>query len=412
MKKVLGVCITIVAVFALLSVSIAAIPVYESEANFSLGLSELDPITEQLIDNDVTSTLESDQTLAVDNQAAKVEEAPIISSASSNNTVAMGTVETKSLNGATIKQITNGDAITIVGFEGDPTEINIPSMPAGQPQYTTVAEGAFRNCTSLTSIVLGSTITRIEYAAFYGCTNLEAVSIESSVTYIGGYAFVGTKWLSAERGKDTQKLVSLNNILIDGIAAKDDVVIPSTITELSPYAFSYNTAMTSLTMTSITKIPFRALANCKSLETVSIAGVKEIEFAAFTNSKKLTTVADGTSLEYIKAMAFDKCYALTTIELPETNFKSIGKNAFMDCTSLQEITFPSSMTDIEDAAFLQCTALKRIIFNEPASQKTVVIGQGAFMDCTHLDTVTFEPTKTALDIKTGAFKNTKTTYAD
>ena len=87
MKKVLGVCITIVAVFALLSVSIAAIPVYESEANFSLGLSELDPITEKLIDNDVTSTIESDQTLAVDNQAAKVEEAPIIYSASSDNTI-------------------------------------------------------------------------------------------------------------------------------------------------------------------------------------------------------------------------------------------------------------------------------------------------------------------------------------
>ena len=68
-------------------------------------------------------------------------------------------------------------------------------------------------------------------------------------------------------------------------------------------------------------------------------------------------------------------------------------------------------TDIEDAAFLQCTALRRIIFNEPASQKTVVIGQGAFMDCAHLDTVTFTDGKTALDIKTGAFKNTKT-YAD
>ena len=410
MKKVLGVCITVVVVFALLSVSIAAIPVYESETNYSLGLLELDPITEQLIDNDITSTLDGSQTLAVDNQAAKESEAPIISSASNDNYVSMAT-ETKSLNGATIKQITNGNEITIVGFVDNPTEINIPSMPSGQPQYTTITEGAFRNCTSLTTVILGETITRIEYAAFYGCTNLENVTISANVDYIGGYAFLGTKWLSTERGKDTQKLVSVNNILIDGIAAKDDVVIPNTITALSPYAFSYNAAMTSLTMTSITTIPFRAIANCKLLETVSIAGVKDIEFAAFTNSKKLTTVADGTSLEHIKAMAFDKCYALTTIALPETNFKTIGKNAFMDCTSLVEITFPSSMTAIEDAAFLQCTALKTIIFNEPASQKTVTIGQGAFMDCTYLDTVTFEPTKTSLDINTGAFTNTKTTYA-
>ncbi len=407
MKKVLGVCITVVAVFALLSVSIAAIPVYESETNFSLGLLELDPVTEQLIDNDVTSTLESNETLAVDNQAAQEGSAPIIVSASSNNAVALGEVETKSLNGATIKQITTGDEIAIVGYEGSPTELIVPSMPSGQPQYTTIAEGAFRNCTSLTSITIGETVTKIEYAAFYGCTNLENVTINASVNYIGGYAFIGTKWLSAERGKNIQKLVSVNNILIDGIAAKDEVVIPDTITALSPYAFSYNAAMTSLTMTSITTIPFRAVANCKLLETVSIAGVKDIEFAAFTNSKKLTTVADATSLEHIKAMAFDKCYALTTITLPETNFKTIGKNAFMDCTSLVEITFPSSMTDIDDAAFLQCSSLKTIIFNEPASQKTVNIGQGAFMDCVKLEFVTLEPTKTALNIKTGAFTNTK-----
>jgi hypothetical protein len=48
---------------------------------------------------------------------------------------------------------------------------------------------AFRECTSLRSIIIPSTVTAIKNAAFLGCTSLTSVTIPSSVRTIGEGAF-------------------------------------------------------------------------------------------------------------------------------------------------------------------------------------------------------------------------------
>ena len=63
------------------------------------------------------------------------------------------------------------------------SEIVIPSS------VTSIGDGAFLGCRSLSEIVIPSSVTRIGEAAFYGCDSLSEIVIPSSVTSIGNGAF-------------------------------------------------------------------------------------------------------------------------------------------------------------------------------------------------------------------------------
>jgi hypothetical protein len=54
-----------------------------------------------------------------------------------------------------------------------------------------IGNSAFDNCTSLSSIKIGNSVTNIENYAFYNCTSLTSITIPNSVTSIGVGAFYG-----------------------------------------------------------------------------------------------------------------------------------------------------------------------------------------------------------------------------
>ncbi|MBR5480248.1 MAG: leucine-rich repeat domain-containing protein [Bacteroidaceae bacterium] len=54
---------------------------------------------------------------------------------------------------------------------------------------TCIGEGAFWDCSGLTSVTIGNNVTSIEYGAFYGCSGLTSLTIGNSVTSIGDVAF-------------------------------------------------------------------------------------------------------------------------------------------------------------------------------------------------------------------------------
>ena len=57
--------------------------------------------------------------------------------------------------------------------------------------WTTIPNGIFIGCSSLTSVTIPAGVTSIGYSAFLGCTSLAAITIPDKVEYIGEDAFNG-----------------------------------------------------------------------------------------------------------------------------------------------------------------------------------------------------------------------------
>ena len=107
--------------------------------------------------------------------------------------------------------------------------------------------------------------------------------------------------------------------------------------------------------------------------------------------KSLTRVRVGPQVKAIPNGAFFGCKELVEMKLNE-GLQTIGDYAFHRCTSLREVTLPSSVTELGDGAFFDCSGLIEMQFNEGLE----VIGEGAFQGCTALRSVTISSSVTEL----------------
>jgi hypothetical protein len=104
--------------------------------------------------------------------------------------------------------------------------------------------------------------------------------------------------------------------------------------------------------------------------------------------------------------AFQQCYEITNIEIPET-VTEIGNNAFDYCSGLTSVNIPSGVTSIGGSMFSGCANLKRLnsdtdgVFNIP-SQITNINGS-AFYGCTSLTSCTIPDSVTS--IGSSSFQN-------
>ena len=90
----------------------------------------------------------------------------------------------------------------------------------------------------------------------------------------------------------------------------------------------------------------------------------------------------GKNVTEISGYAFNGCYSLTSINIPNS-VTSIGSSTFYYCSSLPSITIPNSVTSIGDNLFYYCSSL--ISINIPNSVTS--IGGGAFQSCRSLTSI-------------------------
>ena len=143
-----------------------------------------------------------------------------------------------------------------------------------------------------------------------------------------------------------------------------DIVIPASVDEytvvgVGEQAFIDNTKITSVVIPN---------------------SVVEIEKYAFMNCYNLTRVEFGSGLKVLGESTFVRCTKLTDVVFAEdSQLESIGTQAFLACEALQSITFPDSVTKIENGAFRNCKSLSQIDFNNVS-----VLGNDAFSGCDSL----------------------------
>ena len=284
--------------------------------------------------------------------------------------------------GCSIRSVTIPKSVTSIGYKAFCYCENLQSLTFQGP-IESMGDGAFEYCAKLEKVNIPNDITSIGNYAFYKCSALTNVIIPQSVTSIGNYAFYECSAL--EKVNIPNGITSIGKSVFSGCSVLDNVNIPVGVTSIGREAFSSCRGLTNITIPkSVTSIGDSAFAHCTGLTSLTI-------------NNAATSIRD---------WAFYECPLTTTLELGE-NITTIGYKAFDSC-GLKSVTIPKSVTSIGNGAFYSCRSLKTLSFGENSFGENIetnikTIGDSAFHDCSALDNVTIPQSVTS--IGTWAFES-------
>ena len=226
----------------------------------------------------------------------------------------------------------------------------------------------------------------IGYASFSGCSSLQSVTIPESVTDIDRYAFYNCTSLTEinfnaiecqdfERGYYEGGNNDLNNYIFNNAGTNAEglkVIFGSKVKRIPAYLF-YSDNGTGSYRPKLTMVEFKENGVCKS-----------IGEGAFYNCSLVESVFMPDSITFLDSQAFSGCSSLTNIALP-SNLTQIESHVFSNCSSLTNITLPSNLTQIESHVFSNCSSLTNITLPSSLTQ----IGSGVFSGCSSLARVDY-----------------------
>ena len=210
------------------------------------------------------------------------------------------------------------------------------------------------------SFIIPNGVMSIEKYAFSDCSSLISISVPKSVTSIGDGAFDGCSSLSSIAISDS--ITSISAWTFDGCSSLRSLVIPDSVTSIGNEAFRGCSSLCSLVIPdSVTSIGDGAFDGCSSLRSLVIPDcVTSIRDGAFDGCKSLRSLVIPDSVTSIGDGAFSSCSSLRSLVIPDI-VTSIGDGAFSSCSSLRSLVIPGSVTSIGDGAFSSCSSLRSLV---------------------------------------------------
>ena len=263
--------------------------------------------------------------------------------------------------------INNGTEYEICGYVGGSTEVIIPDTYNGKP-VTSIGDGAFVSCSSLTSIVIPNSVEAIGYGAFEHCDSLQ-YNIEGNLKYLGNNENPYLYLADTTSTDITSATINANCRFIGAGAFSHcynltSIVIPNSVTSIGNSAFYNCDSLTSIVIpNSVANIGYSAFLDCSSLTSIVIPNsVETIGNNAFLYCYSLQYNIEG-NLKYLGNsknpylyLAGTTSYDITSATI-NANCKIIGYRAFYNCESLTSIVIPNSVEAIGDGAFYSCDSL-------------------------------------------------------
>ena len=323
---------------------------------------------------------------------------------------------------------------------------------------TSITVGAFAKAPDLKKIKLPAGLDKVEdigWPSIAGTPSLEAFVMDAGnakYEVVNGVLFT----------KSPKKL-----LLYPQGKPGETYTVPAGVEEITSYGIAGNPYLTSIDLKDVTKVKISALVNLPNLKTITIPKnlkkegltegafegcsslqaykvaegnpdfsadngvlfsknkdilyfypiaksdatynipptVKVIADKAFQGASKLTSLVIPTSVEEINSQAFRQNYRLASVKFCEpSNLRKLANYSFWTCSSLKEVTLPSSITNI-GKAFLACDSLETI--NVPANAKLTTIEEDAFKSNINLKHFNFLGECPLTTIGKNAFANLK-----
>ena len=257
-----------------------------------------------------------------------------------------------------------------------------------------INEGAFSECTSLTTFNMYDTVGYFGDQIFYGTNKLKSITLPNNELTLGGYAFLECNSLQEIKFNENTYFSEINGSIFENTELAKFVVDSN-----NPH---YSTSADGKYLLSKDgkKIIFAAFANISGELTIGDE-YAEIGNGAFTGVKIEKLIITNPNL-VIGAYAFANCDELEEIVLPTETGLEIKEHAFNYTPALKTITNLNKVTKVGDYAFANSKVgnveiAENAVYGEGvffrSEMTTVTIGAnatfglGAFQECKYLTTV-------------------------
>ena len=334
--------------------------------------------------------------------------------------------------GGVLRKVTFADGVTksLQGMFMGTTSLEEVVLPKS---LKTIDQNTFKDCSSLKKLSVGKsggenvldTVETINAGAFNGCSSLETLTLKNVA-----------KIDSSDTNRTFGGCMSLKKVSVTGVTTTDNTGKTTLSTTIGTSAFKDNKALKEINLDTIKTVSQEAFRGCgvaddgtdpatltlnnvnaigalafygcgfkavqipRQLTSVATGKINGVEYGPFAGGK-LETVSFGTLINTIPDNLCMNTTSLQKIELQsvKASLRTIGKNAFKGCTSVEEVTIPKGILTVSNSAFEGCSGLTDVTI----AAKT--INAKAFAECTNLKAVKMEEGVTT--IQGMAFANTQ-----